>query len=592
LGREPIALESDAVEADASTFPPPEKGPPMTSAMTPEQAAETAAPLDVLLVDAALGPVRRFAPDMSTVKFMAGLARRPLTTARRIGALGAETGRIAAGTSTYAPSKRDRRFVDPAWTDNPLLRRVLQTYLAGGETAEQLVADAQLDWRDDQRMRFVVDNLVEALAPSNLPFVNPASAKAVIDTGGSNVVRGTTQFVKDMASAPRIPEMVDRSAFTVGENVAATDGAVVLRTEVFELMQYTPQSKQVREVPLLIIPPTINKYYTLDLAKNRSLVEFLVKEGQQVFVVSWRNPDARHADWNFDTYVQAILDALDAVERISGVERTALAGICSGGILASITAAYLSSTGQENRLAAFGLAVTVIDSENAGAASALGSRRMAQAAKALSRRRGYLDGRALAEVFAWLRPGDLVWNYWVNNYLLGKKPPAFDILFWNADTTRMTAGLHADFVDMALDNLLAEPGAITVLGVPIDLSKIQTDTYIVAGIADHITPWQNCYRTTRLVGSTPRFVLSTSGHIAALVNPPGNPKSSFQVNKENPADPAEWLRTAESVQGTWWSDLSPWLADRCGALKPAPKELGGGGLRPIVAAPGTYVFDH
>jgi polyhydroxyalkanoate synthase len=563
----------------------------MTSSMTPDDAAETAAPLDVLLVDAALGPIRRFAPDLSTVKLMAGLARRPLSTARRVGALGAEAGRIAAGTSTYAPSKRDRRFVDPAWNDNPLLRRVLQAYLAAGKTAEQLVADAQLGWRDDQRVRFVVENLVEALAPSNVPIVNPASAKAVIDTGGANVVRGATQFIKDMASAPRIPEMVDRSAFTVGENVAATPGAVVLRTEVFELIQYTPQTKQVREVPLLIVPPTINKYYALDLAKDRSLVEFMVKQGQQVFVLSWRNPDPRHAGWNADTYVQAILDALDAVERISGVERTALTGICSGGILASMTAAYMSSTGQQDRLAAFGLAVTVIDSERAGTASALSDRRMAKAAKAMSKRRGYLDGRALAELFAWLRPGDLVWNYWVNNYLLGKKPPAFDILYWNADTTRMTAGLHADFVDLALDNLLAEPGAITVLGVPIDLSRIQTDTYIVAGITDHITPWQNCLRTTQLLGGTSRFVLSTSGHIAALVNPPGNPKSSFHVNKENPADPAEWLRTAETVQGTWWTDLSPWLADRCGVLKPAPKELGGGGLRPLVAAPGTYVFD-
>jgi polyhydroxyalkanoate synthase subunit PhaC len=564
----------------------------MTASMTPDEAAETAAPLDVLLVDAAFGPIRRFAPDRSTVRLMTGLARQPMTLGRRVGALGAEAGRIAVGTSTYGPSKRDRRFADPAWTDNPLLRRVLQGYLAAGQTAEQLVDDAKLEWRDDQRVRFVVDNLVQALAPSNLPIVNPASAKAVIDTGGGNVVRGATQFVRDMASAPRIPEMVDRSAFTVGENIAATPGAVVLRTEVFELIQYTPQTEQVREVPLLLVPPTINKYYALDLAKDRSLVEFLVREGQQVFVMSWRNPDPRHAEWGFDTYVQAILDGLDAVERISGVERTALAGICSGGILATITAAYLSSTGQQDRLAAFGLAVTVIDSAHAGTTSALASRRTARAAKALSKRRGYLDGRALAELFAWLRPGDLVWNYWVNNYLLGKKPPAFDILFWNADTTRMTAGLHADFVDLALDNLLAQPGAITVLGVPIDLSSIQTDTYIAAGISDHITPWQNCYRTTRLLGGTSRFVLSTSGHIAALVNPPGNPKSSFQVNKDNPPEPADWLRTAETEPGTWWNDLSPWLADRCGVLKPAPSELGGGGLRPIVAAPGTYVFDN
>ena len=564
----------------------------MTTAMTPDEAAAAAAPLDALLIDAALGPVRRFAPDASTAKLAAALVRRPRTTARRLGSLAAETGRIAIGSSTYSPSTRDRRFADEAWTQNPLLRRLVQVYLAGGKTAEHLVADADLDWRDDQRVRFLTENLIDALSPSNVPLVNPASAKSVIDTAGASLVRGASQFVRDMASAPHIPEMVDRSAFEVGENIAVTPGSVVLRTEVLELIQYTPQTETVREVPILIVPPTINKFYALDLAADRSLVEFLVREGQQVFVISWRNPDGRHAKWNFDTYVQAIIDSLDAVERISGVDRTVLAGICSGGILASMTAAYLSSTGQQERLAAFGLAVTVIDSAQAGTSSALTSRSLANAAKAVSSRRGYLDGRALAEVFAWLRPGDLVWNYWVNNYLLGKKPPAFDILFWNADTTRMPAGLHHDFVDMALDNLLTKPGEITVLGVPIDLSRIHTDAYVVAGIADHITPWQNCYRTTQLLGGETKFVLSTSGHIAALVNPPGNPKASYQVNKDTPANPAEWLKSAETVSGTWWSDLSPWLAERCGAEKPAPSELGGGGLRPLVEAPGTYVFDR
>jgi polyhydroxyalkanoate synthase len=566
----------------------------MTTSMSPEQAADLAdqaAPLDALLIDAALGPVRRVAPDHSTATFVAALARRPGTTGRQLGSLAAETGRIALGTSTLAPSKRDRRFVDEAWKTNPVLRRLVQTYLATGQTAEQLIAGAGLGWRDEQRTRFLTENLLEAIAPSNVPLVNPASAKAAIDTAGANLMRGGAQFARDMASSPRIPEMVDRSQFEVGRNLATTPGAVVLRTEVFELIQYTPKTDQVRDVPLLVVPPTINKYYTLDLAPDRSLVEFLVHEGQQVFMMSWRNPDARHAKWNLDTYVQAILDALDAIERVSGTDRAALTGICSGGILASIAAAHLAATGRSDRLTAFILAVTVIDNAQAGLASALGNRRVAAAAKAVSRRRGYLDGRALAEVFAWLRPGDLVWNYWVNNYLLGKKPPAFDILFWNADTTRMAAGLHADFVDLAMDNQLVTGGQLTVLGVPIDLSRIDTDAYIVAGIADHITPWQNCYRSTQLLGGTSRFVLSTSGHIAALVNPPGNAKASFQMNKANPADPAEWLRGAETQPGTWWTDASGWLAERCGVQRPAPQELGGGGLRPLVEAPGTYVFD-
>ena len=566
----------------------------MTASLTPDEAAELAdqaAPLDALLIDAALGTTRRFAPDMSTAKLAVNLSRRPGVTLRRVGSFGAELGRIVIGTSTAAPSKRDRRFVDEAWTENPLLRRLLQAYLAGGQTVGQLVGDAELAWRDEQRMRFLAENLVEACAPSNVPLVNPSSAKAAIDSAGINLLRGGSRLARDLASRPRIPEMVDQAAFEVGRNLATTPGSVVLRTEVFELIQYAPQTEQVREVPLVLVPPTINKYYALDLAPDRSLVEFLLREGQQVFVLSWRNPDARHASWNFDTYVRAILDTMDAVERITGVERTALTGVCSGGILTAMTAGYLAATGRQDRLAAFGLAVTVIDTARAGIASAVTDRRLAELAKAQSKRRGYLDGRALAEVFAWLRPGDLIWNYWVNNYLLDKKPPAFDILFWNADTTRMTAGLHADFVDLAMGNLLVDAGAINVLGVPIDLSRIDTDAYVVAGIADHITPWQNCYRTTQLLGGTTRFVLSTSGHIAALVNPPGNPKASFQVNKTNPADPAGWLKSAETHQGTWWTDVSAWLAERCGGQRPAPEQLGGGGLRPLVDAPGTYVFD-
>jgi polyhydroxyalkanoate synthase subunit PhaC len=552
--------------------------------------ADRAAPLDALLVDAALGPAR-LAPNMSTVRFAAALARRPRTMGRRLGGLAAELARVGVGTSTLAPSKRDRRFADPAWMSNPLLRRTVQGYLAATRSADELVAQAGLDWRDDRRVRFLVDNLEQALAPSNVPLLNPASAKAAIDTAGGSLVRGGLAFLRDMTTSPRIPEMVDTSPFEVGRTIAVTPGAVVLRTEVLELIQYRPQTERVREVPLLVVPPTINKYYALDLAPGRSLVEYLVRGGQQVFVISWRNPDARHADWGLDTYVQSVLEALDAVERICGTDRTALTGICAGGIIAAVAASHLAATGRQHRLAAFGLAVTVLDNARAGTAAALADRRVAAAATALSRRRGYLDGRSLAEVFAWLRPGDLVWNYWVNNYLLGKKPPAFDILFWNADTTRMPARLHADFVDLAMDNALVTPGALTVLGVPVDLSRVDVDSYVVAGIADHITPWQNCYRSTHLLGGESRFVLSTSGHIAALVNPPDNPKSSYQTSKKNPAGPQEWLRTAHTEQGSWWPDALAWLGERCGPEKPAPAELGGDGLRPLVDAPGTYVFD-
>jgi hypothetical protein len=392
-----VSSPSSAALGDGTPVPP-----------VPEDVADQAAPLDALLVDAALGPLRRFVPNTSTARFARGLARRPGTTGRRLRDLVVELAKVAVGTSALAPSPQDRRFADPAWAENPILRRLVRAYLATEQTAERLVADAGLCWSDEQRVRFLVDNVVEALSPSNMPVVNPASAKAVIDTAGLSLVRGGSSLVRDLASAPRVPQMVDPASFQVGRNIAMTPGAVVLRTDLLELIQYRPQTEQVREVPLLIAPPTINKYYALDLAPGRSLVEYLVQNGQQVFVISWRNPDARHAGWGIDTYVQAVLDALDEIQRICAIDRAALFGFCSGGIIASLAAAYLAGTGQQTGLAALGLGVTVLDFADAGVSRALVDRRLADAAKARSRRQGYLDGRALAEVFAWLRPADLV----------------------------------------------------------------------------------------------------------------------------------------------------------------------------------------
>lgn len=553
--------------------------------------ADQSAPLDVLLVDAALGPLRNLVPDASTARWAQSLATRPLSIARRLGELGSETGRILTGQSHVDPPRGDRRFADAAWTENPLLHRLVQLYLATGRTLEDLVDDAELDPQDRKRVRFLLENLVEACAPSNVPLVNPASAKAAIDTAGLSLVRGARQLVTDLASAPRVPEMVDGTEFVLGENIAATPGAVVFRNEVFELIQYRPQTDTVFEVPMLVVPPTINKFYAIDLAPGRSLMEHSVQQGRQVFVMSWRNPDARHADWDFDTYARAILDALDAVEEITGSASTVLGGICSGGILATSVAGYLAGIGRQDRLAGLCLAVTVIDNEGAGTVSAFSGPRQLEMAKRRSAQAGYLDGRSLAEVFAWLRPRDLIWNYWVNNYLLGKRPPAFDILFWNSDTSRMSAGLHADFLDLALDNSLTRAGGLVVLGVPIDLGKVTVDSYIVAGVADHITPWQNCYRTTRLLGGDSRFVLSNSGHIAALVNPPGNPKSSYHVGDDNPADPEQWLADAQTHSGTWWADVTEWLNARCGEQVDAPSEPGSTRLSVLGEAPGAYVLD-
>ena len=553
---------------------------------------DAAAPLDLLLSDAATSPIRRFLPGMSGVRFTANLARRPRRVAGRTFGLAAELAKIGVGRSEIEAHEKDRRFAEEAWAKNPLFKRTLQSYLATGSAMRGLVEDAELGWGDEQRMGFIIDNLVEASSPSNNPLLNPKVLKRIIDTGGGNLVNGGRRFVRDFATAPRVPSMVEPDAFEVGTDIAVTPGVVVLRTDMFELIQYTPQTDKVREIPLLIVPPTINKYYVIDLAEQRSLVEHLVAGGQQVFCISWRNPDARHADWGLDTYGQAIIEAMDATQKIARQEQISMLGICSGGMLASMVLAHLAAEGDLDRVAAFSLAVTVLDQEQAGLPSALLSHKAAAASTRASAEKGYLDGRMLAEVFAWLRPNDLIWNYWVNNYLLGYPPKAFDILYWNADPVRMTAAMHRDFMDLAISNGLTRAGETKMLGTDLDLGKIDTDTYVVAGIADHLCKWESCYQTTQLFGGDTKFVLSTSGHIAAMVNPPGNPKASFQTASTNPADTKAWLEKASKVKGSWWDDYVDWLAERTGPERNKPTRLGSATYEPLCDAPGTYVHDR
>jgi polyhydroxyalkanoate synthase len=574
--------------ADTST--PVGSTPPAPDRGLGEDNEDVAAPLDSLLVDAVFGPLRRFNPGAPGLKLARSLALQPVTLGRRGTRIAGELAQVLGGLSAEAPSPKDRRFTDPAWSQNPLLHRLLQAYLVTGRAAKELAADSDLEWQDRERLAFVIENIVEALSPSNNPVLNPSALKAAIDTGGGNFVRGARQLVGDLAVKPRVPSMVDTSAFAVGRDLAVTPGSVVLRTDVFELIQYTPQTPRVRAVPLLMVPPTINKYYVADLAPGRSMVEHFVASGQQVFMVSWRNPGAEHAGWNLDTYVTAVLEALTAVEDITRTRKTVLFGLCAGGIISALTLGHLVATGQERRIAGLSLGVTLLDQSHAGLVSSLTSPEVAAAAAARSRAQGYLDGRALAEVFAWLRPGDLIWNYWVNNYLLGKRPPAFDVLYWNADTTRMTAGLHGDFLELAMTNALTVPGGCSVLGTPVDLSQATVDSYVVAGIADHICPWTSCYRSVQMLGGRSRFVLSTNGHIAALVNPPGNPKSSFRASDDLPDIATEFPNAVEPTPGSWWTDFVGWLATHSGPEKRAPRTLGNAAHPVLTDAPGTYVY--
>jgi polyhydroxyalkanoate synthase subunit PhaC len=551
----------------------------------PSEAASAA--VDVLLSDAALDRRAPFVSPGPALRVAAGLARRPVGTARRVASLGTELTRVAAGSSSLRPSRRDRRFADPAWESSWLFRRLMQSHLAVEEGVDALISEASLDWARERQARLAASNVLDALAPSNYAWSNPAVIKETVDQGGLNLVRGARRFAEDF---PHLPDTVDTTKFSVGENLAVTKGSVVLRTEVFELIQYAPQTKEVREVPLLFAPPTINKFYVLDLAPGRSMVEWLLRQGQQVFAISWRNPDAEQGHFDFDTYAAAVLEARDAVAAITGQPAVHVNGACSGGMIAAGALGHLAAEARLGEIATLTLMVVALDNERAGTAAAFAGRDVAAAAVAESARRGYVDGRALAGVFTWLRPNDLVWNYVVNNYLMGKAPPAFDVLYWNQDSVRLAAGVHRDFIRIGLENAFAEPGALEVLDTPVDLGAVDLDSYVVAGSADHIIPWENAYRSTQLLGGTARFVLSTSGHIQALVNPPAaDSRATYRVTDEPRPDAEEWARSAPSQPGSWWPDYDEWLAARSGAMKPAPKRLGGSGFKAMAKAPGTYV---
>jgi polyhydroxyalkanoate synthase subunit PhaC len=550
--------------------------------------------LDVMLTEATAGGPPRFLAPGSGVKVGAGLARHPRKVAARAGGLASELARAAAGRSELTPAKGDRRFADPAWEGNWLLRRLLQSYLAVSDAVDGLISDAEVDWRAERRARLAAGNVLDALAPTNFPWSNPAVIREVVNTGGDNLVRGARRFARDISTPPRLPATVDTNKFEVGVNLATTPGSVVLRTDVFELIQYRPSTDQVRETPLLFVPPTINKFYILDISPGRSMIEHFVGLGQQVFAISWRNPEQAQGHFDLDTYAEAVAEAREAVAAITRSQSAHLAAACSGGMVTAGLLGAMAAQGDLDRVASLTLMVCALDNTSEGTVSALTSRDIAAAAVAESARKGYLDGQALAGVFTWLRPNDLVWSYVVNNYLLGKAPPAFDILYWNQDTVRLAAGLHRDFIHVAIENPFPRPGALEVLGEPVDLGAVGLDTYFVAGLNDHIVPWESAYRGALLFGGARRFALSSSGHIQALVNPPGREgaesRASFHVADELPEGADAFLAQAPKVPGSWWPDWDAWLAERSGALKPAPKTLGSREYKAHGKAPGTYVL--
>ena len=499
-----------------------------------------------------------------------------------------EWARTMVGMNEREVPAKDPRFADPAWRENPVYRRLGQGYLAFCEAADRLAEDNP-HWRGRVRNRFLTGVLTSTLAPTNTLLGNPAALKHAFETRGASLADGMKNMFDDLVHNKGMPRQTPNDVFKVGENLAMTPGAVVFRNEMVELIQYQPTTAQVCEKPTLLIVPPIGKYYFMDLAPKRSFVEYAVSQGIPMFVTSWRNPEAEHADWGLDDYVQTCLDMVDAVCRITGSKQINTLGMCAGGIITTLMLAVMAKRG-DTRVNAAGFGVMLLDfgveapigAFNAGPVLSLGRKRSAK--------RGILPASNLANVFAWMRPNDLVWNYWSNNYLMGKEPPAFDILAWSVDGTNLPGKLHGEFLDMFEGNLLTKPGGLTVLGVPIDLKTIKQEVFATGALTDHLTPWKACYRTTQLLGGKSQFVLSNSGHIASLVNPPGNPKSSYLVGPKPTADADAWRAKCTQKTGTWWEVWTAWTLAQSGRKRAAPRSLGSAEYPPLAAAPGSYVL--
>jgi polyhydroxyalkanoate synthase len=500
----------------------------------------------------------------------------------------AELLRVAVGRSDVTPTRGDRRFTDAVWQQNPVFRRLMQAYLVESDAAHRVIDEVELDTKSRARAHFAMSLLTEALAPTNFLLTNPNAMAKAAQTRGQSVVAGARNRAHDLRHNGGMPSQVDTRPFTVGGNLGITPGHVVHRTEVFELIQYDETATKVHRRPLVVIPPQINKYYITDLAPGRSLVESTVAAGLPYFTLSWHNPTPEHRDWNLDTYAAACHEAIQVACDIAGSDDANVAGVCAGGVTLAALLGHLAATGESSLINSVTFLVAGLDTTTETTASNLMSRRAVEAARARSLRAGVLAGEDMARVFAWLRPNDLVWNYWVNNYLMGHNPPAFDILYWNNDTTRLPAGLHSDFLDLYLTNGLVE-GTLEVLGTPVDLGKVSCDSFVVAGYTDHLIPWDGAYRTTQLLGGESQFVLSNGGHIQAILNPPDNPKASYFTSDSLPATAAQWRDAATQVTGSWWTLWHEWLAARSGTTRARRTRAGNAAHPPLEPAPGRYV---
>lgn len=517
-------------------------------------------------------------------------AKQPVPVARHMRNYGKELLKIAKGESEIKPDRKDRRFVDPTWQANPFYKRGLQSWLAMREELNGWIADSGLSKADRGRAQFMLDIIVDSMAPTNTLLGNPAAMKRIYETGGLSLIQGMKNAYDDLRNNGGMPKQVDTRPFKVGENLATSKGAVVFKDEMLELLQYEPTTSDVYKTPILIIPPQINKFYANDLTPDKSIVKYLTSQGYQVFAISWRNPTRQHSHWGLANYVQSLIDVTQVVKKIARVSRINVSGACSGGITMALYLSELAARG-DNSVNAITSMVCVLDGKRSDSDVGLFvSDGAIEAARKHSQKKGILSGDELARSFAWMRPNDLIWNYVVNNYLLGEDPPPYDVLFWNGDSTNLPAQLHSDYLDIFQDKRFRPTSGVEFMGHIVDMSAVKQDVFMLAGVTDHITPWKACYRNINLYGGETQFILSNSGHLQALLNPPTNPRAQYFKNDANPDSPDAWIADAETVSGSWWPLWSEWLASRSGDLKPAPKSLGSKTYPALSQAPGEYVF--
>ncbi|MBE3557823.1 MAG: class I poly(R)-hydroxyalkanoic acid synthase [Ktedonobacteraceae bacterium] len=487
------------------------------------------------------------------------------------------------------PEQGDKRFGAPDWQHNPLFDALKQSYLLTATTLLKMASQAQnLDKRQQRKLIFYLRQFLDAISPSNFPFTNPQVIHATIESGGQNLLKGTENLLRDIKTGQI--KMTDTAAFAPGRNLALTPGQVVYRNKLIELIQYAPATETVSAIPLLFIPPWINKYYILDMQPENSLIKFLVDRGFTVFVISWKNPDASMEGIGFEEYLTlGPLNALDVVKEITGSAQVNAIGYCIGGTLLAMVLSYLAAKGDETIRSATFL-VSLLDFSEVGDTAVFIDEPQVEYIEGQMMQRGYLDSRSMAAMFNMLRANDLIWSNVVNNYLLGKEPPAFDLLYWNADGTRMTRAAHSFYLrNTYLENNLIKPGKIVLKGVPIDLSRIRQDIYAVGTQQDHIVPWKTAWRIAKLVSGPVRFALGGSGHIAGVINPPSKGRG-YWVSEKVTRSADEWFESAQHHKGSWWTDWVEWLRPRCGE-QIVPPAIGSATHPPIAPAPGTYVLE-